>query len=138
MSTIRDVALRFLEACESGEGWEGCRDHCHSEATFSCHADILAEIGTVEEYTEWMKGLYTILPDFEYDLKAFATDEEGGSAIAYAVGRGTHTGEGGPVPPTGKRAAVDYVYVMEFDGDRIRHMTKVWNDAATAKQLGWM
>ena len=34
-------------------------------------------------------------------------------------------------------AAADYVYVMEFDGDRIRHMTKIWNDAISLKQLGW-
>ena len=39
--------------------------------------------------------------------------------------------EGGPVPPTGKSAQADYVYVMEFDGDRIRHMTKIWNDGIT-------
>ena len=48
-----------------------------------------------------------------------------------AVFSGTHTGEGGPVPPTGKSVAADYVYVMQFDGDRIRHMTKIWNDVVT-------
>ena len=51
---------------------------------------------------------------------------------------GTHTGAGGPVPPTGKQVEADYVYVMAFDGDRIRHMTKIWNDAVSLKQLGWM
>ena len=35
---------------------------------------------------------------------------------------------GGPVPPTGKSVAADYVYAMEFDGDLIRHLTKIWND----------
>ena len=29
------------------------------------------------------------------------------------------------VPSTGKRAETDYVYVMHFDGDKIRHMTKM-------------
>jgi hypothetical protein len=29
------------------------------------------------------------------------------------------------------------VYVMDFDGDKIRHMTKIWNDAITLRQLGW-
>jgi hypothetical protein len=32
----------------------------------------------------------------------------------------------------------DYVYIMEFEGDRIRHMTKVWNDGVSLNQLGWM
>jgi hypothetical protein len=29
------------------------------------------------------------------------------------------------VPPTGRAVEADYVYVMEFEGDRIRHMTKI-------------
>lgn len=51
---------------------------------------------------------------------------------------GTHTGEGGPAPPTGNRVEADYVYVMDFDGDRIKHMTKIWNDSVSLAQLGWM
>jgi hypothetical protein len=26
---------------------------------------------------------------------------------------------------------------MQFDGDKIRHMTKIWNDGFSLKQLGW-
>ncbi len=66
-----------------------------------------------------------------------ATDTERGRVSAFAVFHGTHTGEGGPVPPTGKTAAADYVYDMEFKGDKISHMTKIWNDGHTLKQLGW-
>jgi hypothetical protein len=29
------------------------------------------------------------------------------------------------------------VYVMDFDGDRIRHMTKIWNSGIALRQLGW-
>jgi len=50
---------------------------------------------------------------------------------------GTHTGEGGPVPPTGKKTETDYVYVMEFDSGKIKHMTKIWNASWTLKELGW-
>ena len=57
---------------------------------------------------------------------------------AFAIFRGTNTGEGGPVPPTGNSVAAEYVYVMDFDGDRIRHMTKIWNDVISLQQLGWM
>ena len=28
--------------------------------------------------------------------------------------------------------------LMDFDGDRIRHLTKIWNDGISLKQLGWM
>jgi len=137
MASITETAEQFFVACEAGKGWEGCRAYCHPDATFAAQAGALAEIETLEQYTEWMKGLLTPLPDGAYDLKAFATDAERGVVTAYAVFSGTHTGEGGPVPPTGKRVESDYVYVMAFDGDKIRHMTKIWNDGFALNGLGW-
>jgi hypothetical protein len=32
----------------------------------------------------------------------------------------------------------DYVYVMDFDGERIRHMTKIWHAGLAMKELGWV
>ena len=37
----------------------------------------------------------------------------------------------------GKSVAADYVDAMEFDGDRIQHMTKIWNGAHLRRQFGW-
>jgi len=91
----------------------------------------------LREYTEWMKGLLTPVPDGRYEVRSFALDEDRNNVSAYAVFRGTNTGEGGPVPPTGKQLEADYVYVMQFDGDKIRQMTKIWNDGLSLKQLGW-
>ena len=84
-----------------------------------------------------MKGLFGPVPNGSYELKSFSVDEDRGNVSAYAVFSGTHTGEGGPVPPTGKSVAADYVYVMDFGGDHIRHMTKIWNDGFSLAQLGW-
>ena len=84
-----------------------------------------------------MKNLLTPLPDGIAEVKSFAVDETRNNVAVYGVFRGTHTGDGGPVAPTGKSAAADYVYVMDFDGDKIRHMTKIWNDGYTLRQLGW-
>jgi predicted ester cyclase len=137
MPGIRETAQRFFDACETGQGWEACSEFCHPDASFSSQTMALEGIDTLEAYTEWMKGLLTPLPDGSYELRAFAVDPARDSVTAYGIFRGTHTGEGGPVPPTGKKVEADYVYVMEFDGDRIGHMTKIWNDAISLQQLGW-
>jgi hypothetical protein len=134
---IVGVAQGFFEACETGKGWEVCQQFCTPDATFSAQAEPLEDVRTLEQYTDWMKGLLTILSDAGYELKSFAADEDHGNVMAFGVFRGTHTGDGGPVPPTGKSAQADYVYVMEFEGDRIHHMTKIWNAGITLKQLGW-
>jgi len=137
MASIRKTAEEFFDACETGKGWNACQQYCHPAATFSAQTGALNGVDTVQAYTEWMKGLFTPVPDGSYELRAFAVDEDRNSVMAYAVFRGTHTGDGGPVPATGKRVEADYVYVMNFDGDRIRHMTKIWNDGVSMTQLGW-
>ena len=137
MASITKTAEKFFVACDTGKGWRECRAYCQPDATFSAQADALATIETVEQYTEWMKGLFAPLPDGTYDLKAFATDDERQVVTAYAVFSGSHTGDGGPVAPTGKSTQTDYVYAMVFDGDKIRHMTKIWNDGCALKGLGW-
>ena len=135
--TIKDSAEQFFDACETGQGWAGCQAYCHPEATFSAQAGALDGIDTLEAYAEWMKGLLGPVPDGRYELRSFAVDESRNNVSAYAVFHGTHTGDGGPLPPTGQSVAADYVYVMQFDGDRIRHMTKIWNDVHSLQQLGW-
>lgn len=137
MSAILEPAKLFFEACETGKGWEGCREYCHPNATFSAQTGALSGISTLEGYSEWMKKLFTPVPDGHYELRHFAADEPRKSVAAYAVFHGTQTGPGGPLAPTGKTVAADYVYVMVFDGTRIRHMTKIWNDTVSLQQLGW-
>jgi predicted ester cyclase len=135
--TMEQTARDFFEACETGGGWEACKAYCHDGATFSCQADALADTRTLEGYAEWMKGLLGPIPDGHYALNAFAADAQRGTVIAAAAFHGTQTGAGGPVVPTGHAVASDYAYVMQFDGDRIRHMTKIWNDVQALRQLGW-
>src|SRR5262249_34062723 len=136
MSNITDVARQFFETCEAGGGWDACQAWCKPNASFAAQAEPLADVRTLREYCEWMKGLLTFMPDGRYELKSFATDEERGNVAAYAVFHATHTGQGGPCPPTGKSTSTDYVYVMFFDGDRIRHMTKIWHAGLAMKELG--
>lgn len=108
MASIRDAAEQFFNACETGKGWEVCKQYCQPGATFSAQADALAGVDTLQAYTEWMKGLLTPVPDGRYEIRSFAVDQGRNNVAAYGVFRGTHTGQGGPVPPTGKRVEADY------------------------------
>jgi ketosteroid isomerase-like protein len=136
MASDIDTARAFFEACETGKGWEGCRAYCAPDATFAAQSEPLAEVRTLQQYADWMKGILTVLTDGHYELKSFAADPERGNVCAFATFIGTHL-TGGPVPPTGKTTRTDYVYIMEFKGGRIAHMTKVWNSGHALKELGW-
>jgi len=41
-----------------------------------------------------------------------------------------------PAMLSGKSTRSDYVYSRAFDGDKIRHMTKIWNAGWAMKELG--
>ena len=138
MASIRDIAQEFFVACEAGKGWSVCKAFCTDNATFSAQAEPLSGVSTLAQYTDWMKGLMAILPDGKYQVRSFAVDGERNNVCAYGVFTGTHTGEGGPIPPTGRHlTGTDYVYVMDFDGDKIKHMTKIWHAGWAMKELGW-
>jgi ketosteroid isomerase-like protein len=136
MSSMTETAKAFFTACEEGKGWEVCSAYCTPDASFTAQAEPLADVTTVQQYADWMKGLLTVLTDGSYELKSFATDAERSNVCAYATFTGTHLA-GGPVPPTGKTTRTDYVYVMQFQGDKIAHMTKIWNPTMALKELGW-
>jgi hypothetical protein len=97
----------------------------------------MGNVPTLCEYVDRCAGFLKICPDASYEIKAFATDDSSKTVCAFAAISATHTEEGGPVPPTGKKTVTEYVYAMEFAGEKIKHMTKIWNPGWAMKELGW-
>jgi predicted ester cyclase len=137
MASMLDTAKAFFTACETGKGWDGCKAYCTPDASFSAQSNPLVDVKTLAGYADWMKSMFTPFPNASYEVKSFAADLERANVTAFAVFSATHTGPGGPVAPTAKSMKTDYVYVMQFKGDKIGHMTKIWNDGIALKQVGW-
>ena len=34
MSSIKETAAQFFDACETGKGWDACEQFCHPDASF--------------------------------------------------------------------------------------------------------
>lgn len=85
MVTITETAKEFFSACEAGKGWEVCKPYCTPNATFAAQAEPLTGVTTLAQYTHWMKGLMTIMPDGRYEVRSFATDNERSNVAAYGV-----------------------------------------------------
>ena len=73
---MTETAKAFFDAVDTGQGWEACSAYCHPDATFAAQAEPLAEIHTLADYAEWMKGMMSITPDGRYEMKAFAVDPD--------------------------------------------------------------
>ena len=50
-------ASAFFHACESLEGWAGCKQYVADNAVFSAQSEPIADVNTVEDYCDWMAGL---------------------------------------------------------------------------------
>jgi len=133
-SSVRE----FFDACETGKGWAACKAYCTPDATFASQAEPLAEITTLEAYTDWMGGLATTtMPGCSYELHFAGVDEERSTSLFFATFRGTHSGPG-PCDPTGKSTTSHYLYSVHTNADgKIDTMTKVWNAPWAMRQLGW-
>ena len=51
------VAKQFFEACEAGEGWDGCQEFVADDAVFAAQSEPIVDIKSVKDYAEWMKQM---------------------------------------------------------------------------------
>ncbi len=132
-------ATKFFHACESLQGWDGCRQFVAPGAGFEAQCEPLAGVDTVEAYCEWMAGLGKgPLNGCSYVLNTSAYDDANNTALFFGTFTGRHVAEGGPVPPTNRETNADYVYALTMNADgKIQSMRKIWNAPWTLRELGW-
>jgi hypothetical protein len=133
-------AEAFFHNCESAKGWEACKDYVVDNANFSAQSEPLIEVHKVKDYVDWMAGLGSItMPGSSYEVHASAFDESSNTALFFATFTGTHSGEGGPIPPTNKTTNSQYVYALKMsEAGKIESMTKIWNSTWALTEVGWM
>lgn len=134
-----ETARRFFEACEEPLGWAGCASLCAADATFSAQSEPIADITTLRSYCDWMHAFGTVTaPGCSYTLHHCAWDADTRTGLFFATFHGTHSGDGGPVPPTGQSTQSHYVYAVTLnEGNQVSHMTKIWNAPWAMRELGW-
>ena len=138
MDTIESIATRFHQACMTGKGWQECQQFCTPDATFTHEGTMFADIRTLQVYADYIASLSTPVPDFRHEVLSVAVDEPQQRVLIHYLIRGTHSGEGLPIPPTGRSMESRCVLILHVENERIRHAEKVWNDHAMMLQAGWV
>jgi len=133
-------ASKFFHNCESAKGWDICKGYVADKAKFTSQSEALAGVKDVKTYVDWIYGLSTVtMPGCSYDLHVSAYDKDSNTAIFFSTFNGTHSGDGGPIPPTNKTTHTDYVYALKMnDEGKVESMTKIWNAPWALRELGWM
>lgn len=133
-------AKKVIDICDNGKAFAEIADIVTDDAEFTCQADAMKDIKTVQGYNEWMAAFgSTTAPDFKVDIHNFSWNPEKKIATHFATFHCTHTGPGGPVEPTNKMMHTEYVYIVYMnDDDKCYKIHKVWNDGWAMRQVGWM
>jgi len=77
---------------------------------------------------ELLQGLMTGFPDFHGDITTLRHADD--AVVMEVTITGTHDGEWGGIPPTGRRIEVPVAAIFEFNEDRLQ-CEKVYMDFAT-------
>eukprot|EP00470_Lotharella_oceanica_P007055 CAMPEP_0170184938 /NCGR_PEP_ID=MMETSP0040_2-20121228/35128_1 /TAXON_ID=641309 /ORGANISM="Lotharella oceanica, Strain CCMP622" /LENGTH=145 /DNA_ID=CAMNT_0010431159 /DNA_START=1 /DNA_END=438 /DNA_ORIENTATION=- len=132
----------LCDNCETGKGWDKCKEFCTKDCTFVSQAGPLANIKTFEAYTNWMAGMTKIMPGSKYEIMFSGWDAARKKASIAATFSGTHSVTAPPeakLPPaTNKSTTSHYSYILEVGEDgKVKHVTKIWNAFYSAIELGW-
>ncbi|KAL6048053.1 hypothetical protein QOT17_002012 [Balamuthia mandrillaris] len=138
MSQFVELAQQLFEALEDGKGFEPVAEHIVAGAPFVC--DGIADVKTLEAYYAWMQGFKSkTCPDFSYVIESRCSNDTDVTFVCSC--EFTHTGEGGPKPPSNppKRGSCWYSYTFRFNEEgKVVKMMKVFDWGQAFKTVGWM
>lgn len=113
-----ETATKFFHACDTLQGWAGCKDYVVDGAPFAAQCEPLTKIQSVKGYCEWMAGLGKgPLQGCGYALHSSSYDEANRTALFFATLSGTYVGEGGPIASTNQQTRTDYLYALTMNDD---------------------
>ena len=121
MNNLKTARL-FFEECDGGKGWDACKKYCYADASFETEAETLLNVDTLAIYCDWMIDALELLDkDVKVKVKAISHDQDTDIVLIYGEIKGTVIISPEPMP-----MKTDYVYALNFEDGKIRHVSKIW------------
>ena len=137
MSTEENKALvrRFFEEV-CNERKLGVAGELFS-ADHTYHDPSSPSIGPGPEGMKQLMSTYqTAFPDVHWDIDAMLVTEDGETVVTRWTGGGTHTADLPGLPATGKKAAVQGIWIHHLASGKIVESWNVWDTLGMLQQLG--
>jgi steroid delta-isomerase-like uncharacterized protein len=91
-------------------------------------------VSGIEACKQFMSGYFVAFPDAHFDIEDMFG--EGEKVVARWTVRGTHKGNLGPIPPTGKRITVPGIWILRVVGGKIVEQWGINDTFGLMQQLG--
>ncbi len=131
----RAIAHRFFEECCNGRNLEIADELFATEHRY--HDPSSPSIGSGPEGMKQLLSTYLrAFFDIHWDVDDMFVAEGGGKVVTRWTGHGTHTADLEGIPPTGKRATVQGIWIHRIAGNKIVESWNIWDTLGMLQQLG--
>ena len=104
--------------------------HRYSQAT----PDVVIE--SLDDMRRFVKEWYTSFPDAHMEVQKVVAEND--LVAVWVTFAGTHKGQMGPFPPTGKRMESETFGIFRFENGKAKEAWVTWDNVAGFVQLGIM
>lgn len=107
--------------------------------------DIITDVYAVppplvgkEAVAAYFGALYQGFPDIHWDTQRTVISADAGTLVVQYLVTGTHLGVFNEIPPTGNTVQMPIFEIFEFENDKIKKITCVFDNVSMMVQLGLM
>ena len=129
----KEIVKKTFEIVGDGD-YEGMNTYIADNYVRHCQATPDLVIETLDAFKEFIKADRKAIPDQKLLVKMLIA--EGDLVAFWCTYTGTHTGQMGPFPPTGKTANLDFSGVHRLENGKVVETWVTWDNITILGQLG--
>ena len=129
----KEIVKKTFEIVANGD-YEGMDAYIASDMVRHCQATPEIVIESLDAFKEFIRNDRKSIPDQKLNVKMLVA--EGDLVAFWCTYTGTHTGQMGPFPPTGKSANLDFSGVHRLENGKVVETWVTWDNVTILSQLG--
>ena len=129
----KEIVKKTFEIVANGD-YEGMDAYIASDMVRHCQATPELVIESLDAFKEFIRNDRKSIPDQKLNVKMLVA--EGDLVAFWCTYTGTHTGQMGPFPPTGKSAELDFSGVHRLENGKVVETWVTWDNITILSQLG--
>jgi steroid delta-isomerase-like uncharacterized protein len=129
----KEIVKKAFEVVENGD-YEGMNMYIADDMVRHCQATPDLVIESLDAFKDFIKADRKAIPDQKLIIKMLVA--EGDLVAFWCTYTGTHTGQMGPFPPSGKSANLDFSGIHRLENGKVVETWVTWDNITILTQLG--
>ena len=129
----KEIVMKSFEVVANGD-YEGMDMYIAENYVRHCQATPELVIESLDAFKEFIRNDRKSIPDQKLNIKMLVAEDD--LVAFWGTYTGTHTGQMGPFPPTGKSANLDFSGLHRLENGKVVETWVTWDNVTILGQLG--